>query len=167
MKILISHISDDTRFFEFTVKRDRFNIPELREDVSTKVTVYRSGRDYDVNGSIRTSLELSCDRCLGSYILDINENIHVLYGSNEEAEKEENYVFISPKDTELDLLPYVRDTIRLLIPYKKLCSEDCKGLCPQCGANLNHESCSCNTKRIDPRWDTLKELKKTLENAEE
>ncbi|MFO7841307.1 MAG: DUF177 domain-containing protein, partial [Fidelibacterota bacterium] len=50
---------------------------------------------------------------------------------------------------------------------KKLCSPDCKGLCPICGANLNHMNCSCKTENYDPRWDKLKELKKTLENAEE
>jgi uncharacterized protein len=168
MKILISHISEDIRFFDFTVRKDRFNVPELREDVKVRVSAYRSECTYDISGHIETSLRLNCDRCLEEYTMNINEPFHVFYGDNgEEAAKEDNYVFLSEGETELDLLPYVRDTILLLIPFKKICSKDCQGLCDHCGANLNYETCSCDQDHFDPRWEKLKVLKKTLENAEE
>ena len=47
----------------------------------------------------------------------------------------------------------------LAVPMKNLCSEDCKGLCPKCGKNLNEGLCNCNEENIDPRWETIQKLK--------
>ncbi|NIV30868.1 MAG: DUF177 domain-containing protein, partial [Anaerolineae bacterium] len=52
----------------------------------------------------------------------------------------------------------LREQAWLAIPMKPLCRADCKGLCPQCGATLNLESCACETERIDPRLELLKDL---------
>ena len=58
----------------------------------------------------------------------------------------------------IDLEDVILYEIKLSIPMKVLCKEDCKGLCPVCGQNLNKGSCSCVTKDTDPRWDALKGL---------
>jgi uncharacterized protein len=50
------------------------------------------------------------------------------------------------------------------LPLKITCREDCKGLCPHCGKNLNQEACSCNVPREDPRWAALKEVRTRLEH---
>jgi uncharacterized protein len=66
--------------------------------------------------------------------------------------------FISPNTHEIDLSFGVRESLLLALPMKVLCSEDCKGLCPHCGANLNEESCDCVAETIDPRWAELRKL---------
>jgi len=58
----------------------------------------------------------------------------------------------------LDLTPLLREQAWVALPMKPLCRPDCKGLCPQCGANLNLESCTCESVKIDPRLALLKDL---------
>lgn len=63
------------------------------------------------------------------------------------------------KQIELD--PIVREQVLLALPMDTLCKEDCKGLCAQCGTNLNEQQCSCETKQVDPRLAVLKNIKLT------
>ena len=58
----------------------------------------------------------------------------------------------------LDLTELVRTDFLLELPTKVLCREDCQGLCPQCGKNLNFDSCQCKKQSIDPRWEVLSEM---------
>ncbi len=164
---MTSHISEEKRFFDFTGRKDRLGIPELDDDVHVHVSAYRSGNDYKFSGTVKTRLRLSCDRCLEAFTLGIDEDFDVIYSIDELAVKDEHLRPLSPYDDKIDLRPYIRETLVLTIPVKQLCSPRCKGLCPVCGTNLNRETCSCKNEVHDPRWDTLKELKKTLENAEE
>ncbi|MCK4236882.1 MAG: DUF177 domain-containing protein, partial [Candidatus Krumholzibacteria bacterium] len=57
-----------------------------------------------------------------------------------------------------DIFPRVREAVILELPMKFLCSENCKGLCSRCGANLNEGDCGCNLRSGDSRWDVLKKL---------
>ena len=63
--------------------------------------------------------------------------------------------FLLLEDGKLDLSEVVCDQIVMEMPYRFLCREDCKGLCPKCGQDLNVERCSCDTREIDPRWAAL------------
>ena len=74
----------------------------------------------------------------------------------------DNIVYISPETDVIDISEDVRDYAILAIPMKKLCSEDCKGLCSRCGKNLNEEQCSCSGDETDIRWMPLMELKNKL-----
>jgi uncharacterized protein len=57
----------------------------------------------------------------------------------------------------------LREQVLLAVPLKAICREDCKGLCPQCGKNLNLETCSCDNAITDPRWGALKDLRSKLQ----
>jgi uncharacterized protein len=167
MKILLSQISVDKTLFDFTGNKDEFDIPELADNISVHVSVYQSAESYTFAGNISTKLNLNCDRCLELFEKTINYNFEVIYTSEEEVDKDDHIMFLPPQEVEIDLKPYVYDTIMLNIPFKKVCSDTCKGMCASCGENLNHHACTCSKDKIDPRWDSLKELKKTLESAEE
>ena len=56
----------------------------------------------------------------------------------------------------------LKEQVLLSAPVKSLCREDCKGLCAQCGSNLNLESCDCRPVSVDPRWTALQEIRKKL-----
>ena len=58
----------------------------------------------------------------------------------------------------------LREQVLLALPLKSTCREDCKGLCPQCGKNLNQEPCSCSEPAEDPRWAVLKDIRERLEH---
>lgn len=77
-------------------------------------------------------------------------------GHTVDEEDEETYPL---RGEMLDLQPLVRDALLLELPLAPLCSEDCKGLCPNCGADLNDGPCSCDTRPADPRWSVLDSLK--------
>ena len=72
-------------------------------------------------------------------------------------EEDDDVIQIGPERT-LDLDELLRSDILLELPYKYLCSEDCKGLCASCGKNLNEGPCGCNLHQVDPRLEVLKKL---------
>ena len=101
--------------------------------------------------------EAPCDRCAAPtrkrYTFRFS---HVLA---REVEKEENDDYILVDESfKLDLDELLRSDILLELPYKYLCREDCKGLCPSCGKNLNEGPCGCNLHQVDPRLEVLKKL---------
>ncbi|MGB9678985.1 MAG: YceD family protein [Thermoanaerobacteraceae bacterium] len=101
--------------------------------------------DFNISGS----LKVVCDRCLDDFIYNINvdvkEYIDII---EEEGNSFENF----------DLTDFILDNIILSLPMKFICKEDCKGLCPVCGTNLNHNTCNCQRKEIDPRLEILNKL---------
>lgn len=102
-----------------------------------------------------------CDRCLKetktSYVTKINRTIVV---SLEDKESEENDDVAVVPDMQLDLEDFCYDDIVMGLPTKLLCKADCRGLCPDCGTDLNLGSCNCEKKEIDPRLAALAELLK-------
>ena len=100
-----------------------------------------------------------CDRCLKetktSYVTKINRTIVV---SLEDQESEENDDVAVVPDMQLNLEDFCYPDIVMNLPTKVLCKEDCKGLCPTCGKNLNEGDCGCCVREIDPRLAALAEL---------
>lgn len=97
-----------------------------------------------------------CDRCLAIAEKTMSrEFVHTLALS---VENEESDDIIIVEGYALDLFSLVRDDILLELPIKHLCSEDCAGLCPKCGQNLNEGSCGCKAEAADPRMAVLDEL---------
>ncbi len=122
--------------------------------------------------SISGEAQASCDRCLEETSLEISGELRYLYylrsaaGETEESEDEiEEFADYMPVDVEyfgrvLDIMPQVEESIFSLLPTKVLCKEDCKGLCPNCGKDLNEGECDCNKNEdIDPRLDALRDFK--------
>ena len=100
-------------------------------------------------------LDMDCDRCAKPIKLALTADVfHTLVTSlNDEANDE----LLLINELRYDLDPLVTEDIFLELPSKFLCSEDCKGVCPKCGKDLNTGSCSCE-KEIDPRLAALKQL---------
>lgn len=110
-----------------------------------------------VRGAVESQLELECVRCLESFVLSVTlelEEIFRLPGAG--LAPDGSYAVSS--DGWLDLVPLLREQAWVAIPMKSLCHLDCKGLCSQCGANLNLESCTCDRIRVDARLALLKDL---------
>ena len=104
---------------------------------------------------VKFVLNLVCDRCLKSFQREETlEFEHILVQKLNSA----NDDYLVCADSVLDLEDLARTDILLELPTKVLCSEDCKGLCSQCGKNLNEGSCNCETTQIDPRLAVLSQL---------
>lgn len=126
-------------------------------------------KDIRLNGSVATSIELACARCLEAVVQDVDRTFDLLYRPlGSDAGKEE--MSVTAVDAEigyyqgdgLELEDALREQVILALPLRALCREDCRGLCPLCGTNLNSEQCSCAEPVQDPRWDALKELRDKL-----
>lgn len=97
-----------------------------------------------------------CDRCGEETITDYSYSFSHTLVQSLSGENDGDY--IETPDFKLDLDELVTSDIILELPSKHLCREDCKGLCPKCGRNLNNGGCGCDNRQIDPRLEVLKSL---------
>ena len=110
-----------------------------------------------MQGSIATTIHGICDRCASEFHRKVEFPIDVVLVTKLESEEnEDEWVFPLEGDS-ADLDDIVRTVFVLSLDSKLLCKEDCKGLCPQCGKNLNDGPCNCR-KELDPRFAALKQL---------
>ncbi len=126
-------------------------------------------RDIRLNGNLAAKLELPCARCLDPVFREVNRKFDLLYRpQGADAGREELSVTAAEAEVSyyqgegLMLEDVLREQVLLAVPLKTICREDCKGLCPSCGKNLNLESCSCESTTPDPRWDALKDIRDKL-----
>lgn len=130
------------------------------EDFPSPVKV--TGRIYNKTGIV--NLEATADFCFNASCALCNQSIaykqsipvrHVLVTGADTEDDDDLYIVVENMQFDLDDL--VSEDIYLSLPSRFLCKEDCKGLCPMCGTNLNEAACSCKAP-TDPRWDVLKNL---------
>ena len=109
-----------------------------------------------LRASIKTNLKLHCSRCTEAFIYPIDIDIEERFTNNKELQDNEEIIFVD-SDT-LDIAKTVENIIISTLPIKKLCTDNCKGLCYQCGKNLNEGACHCETNDVDLRLAKLQEL---------
>lgn len=111
-----------------------------------------------VVGTLETEIETLCTRCLSPLKLPVTLTLEDTIGLPNAEVTSERPVRVS-EDGWADLTPLIREYAWLALPLNPLCSEDCKGLCPDCGGNRNLGECMCEeTEEIDPRWEALRDL---------
>ena len=142
---------------------DREPLLEL-SPVRMRGEIARIERGFSLQSELEYSGRLECSRCLTSYTFTAGERFSLLLykrppALEAEIELESNDLDVSFfNEPELSLEPIAEERIQMAVPMKPLCQEDCLGLCPGCGAELNTESCRCAAPAIDPRWEALRVL---------
>jgi len=124
----------------------------------------RAAEQVQLVGSVNATVGFECDRCLTPLSTKIEQSFDLLYlpplGAGEEHELHGDDLSIAfYQGQTIDVDDLVREQVELTLPMARLCSEACRGLCPQCGANLNQGECACALEQIDPRWAALKDFK--------
>ena len=124
----------------------------------------RAGDEVRLVGNLKATVEIDCDRCLKPLTMAVDQSFDLLYvpPAKTSAEKELGDDDLSIgfyQDEVINVDDVVREQVELALPMTRLCSEECRGLCPECGANLNEGDCLCADSQVDPRWSALKELK--------
>jgi len=99
-----------------------------------------------------------CDRCLvdTEHELDFLIEKPVAVAGTIQDDIEEEYIYI--EENQLDIMPTLIDAVEFEIPTKILCSDECLGICADCGADLNQSKCSCREKKIDSQWEKIKQM---------
>jgi uncharacterized protein len=129
------------------------------------------GEAFSVTGGVKTRLELTCSRCVEPFDVPVNAAFELRYvpqaensGEGERELLEDDLITAYYREGMLDIGDLLREQFQLALPMKPLCRDACKGLCPQCGANLNRTECGCAPAWEDPRLAPLKQLLKPKEN---
>jgi len=114
-------------------------------------------------GILRTTMDRPCRRCLEPVDPEVEEWLELVWSvpdaldSSDEDDGEIRTLDLG--SGELDLGPVLREELILAAPAWVVCREDCRGLCPVCGGNLNETECGCSLQEPDPRWDALRDLR--------
>ena len=119
-----------------------------------ELTVSKIGENVRVEGPVKCTMKLVCDRCLEAFVLPVSAHLDIELAPKGDQPKlpemeltgEEMNLYYFEGD-ELELEPYVYEEIMLAIPIKALCDEACKGICPVCGENQNTEACKCGASK--------------------
>jgi len=132
-----------------------------------QVRLLRTDKGIWVSADLVCDIPSTCSRCLSNFdfalhitieeeylpTIDVNTGERIVYGNSEE-----DPFFIDSQHI-LDLREALRQYEVASMPIKPLCREDCAGLCPMCGTDLNEGRCECTSEILDPRWETLLKLK--------
>jgi uncharacterized protein len=139
---------------------------KLTQPAEVEGAVKRAGNDVFVNGHVETRVQVECDRCLKPVELPVSADFALEYitgadyESSSAAALSEEEMSVSVFDGQsIDVDEIVKEQILLAVPVRTLCREDCKGICPECGIDLNTGQCDCASQDVDPRWAALKNLK--------
>jgi uncharacterized protein len=143
------------------------SICRITAPVALSVVVRKDRMQFRLAGRLKTSIELTCSRCLDNYELAVDEPFDVLYlphtpaGPGEERMVEDDDLSTAfYEDNVIDLGQLMQEQCYLAVPMKPLCKEECLGLCPECGTNFNIASCECRQTWVDPRLAVLDQLRK-------
>jgi uncharacterized protein len=173
MIIDLTTVKEGTRHFQYTLDPDWWQDPQERDRIlgldgplEVLGSLYRAGSKFVLEGRISGGLWLQCDRCLEPVHHDLGSEFRVFLalppsvsegGELELAEEDLMVDFVTGDEVEVDDI--VREEIYLAVPMKSVGEETGRGLWPECGANLNEESCECRQEREHPAFSKLKNLK--------
>jgi uncharacterized protein len=136
------------------------------EPIALAFDIFKDKQQFRLAGRVKTTLELPCSRCLELFGLPIDQTFDLRYqphahntGEGEREIEEDDLTTAFYENDEIDLGQLMREQFYLALPMKPLCIDDCQGLCPVCGANLNKTTCDCNRSWEDPRMAALRELR--------
>jgi len=160
----VSHFG---RTFQFDEVRGESDAYRIAAPVELEFDIHKDKDRFRLVGRVRTELELECSRCVEPYRFPIDAEFDQRYlpssqASTTDAEREVEEDDLETSyytDDQIDLSELMREQFYLALPMKPLCREDCRGLCAQCGTNLNTGTCDCAPVWEDPRLAALKAIK--------
>lgn len=179
MKIVIDHIKDAPLSLQFDESVETFPLlANMQNDKNCRITGNIQGdltvtREFDnirVTGRVSAPLALSCSRCLADYTSFVDTNFTIFFrketattiASEDELELGEmDLLSSSYTGDEIDLTHEIEEQVAMEIPLKPLCDEECKGLCHECGIDLNTSVCSCSKEPVSLTFSALKDFKVT------
>ena len=147
-------------------KPEDYELPEqdFRQPIYIALQLEDTGELIEAALRLRSFKQAVCDRCLEEFELPlvIDFRLILIPETRQKWISGDETIFFPPDNPEVDLSEIIRDALILEAPMKILCRDDCQGICPGCGANLNTEKCSCHPVATDERWHALAKLKEKM-----
>jgi len=167
MILKIANLSEGIHELFFDGKPEEIGLPEpFTNSYKLQVKMEKRHSQIVLDGSLVLEAKFVCDRCINEFTEQLESRFrHVyLFGKMEVENENDSITYLSFDADKIDISKELFDYAETAIPLKKICSEDCKGLCSHCGKNLNEGSCGCSTEKLDDRWFPLQQLKNNLPN---
>ena len=174
MRIWLDQVREEPYNWDETqsVSLESLERPELLSlgPVQWRGQVVFADPGYYLKARLSYEQTLSCNRCLKPIVEQTGADVELMImvedgpgggGEHELRERDLGTLYLDEEVLQTD--PILLEQLQLNIPMKPLCREDCKGICPTCGADLNLGPCSCEEKSVDPRWAGLAALKSRLD----
>ncbi|HKI79320.1 MAG TPA: DUF177 domain-containing protein [Ignavibacteriaceae bacterium] len=165
MIIKIANLSEGNHEIRFDESIENLGVEEpFHGNCKVDVELSKANNQIILKADLSLNANFECDRCGIEFGSPVNSKYQMVYlfGNRPDGAEDANLTYLFPDADKIDISNDVRDYALLAIPMKKLCKEDCKGLCPKCGKNLNEGNCNCSNDETDPRWKPLMELKNKL-----
>ena len=167
MVIKFTNFNDGIHHFDFVEKISDLDLDEIfHGELKLSCKMDKSHHQIIINCDINFETSLTCDRCISEFKKTFSkqfQNIYfIIYDSEKEVVEDPGVYYLSPTEDKIDLLKDVKEYMNIAIPMKVLCNDDCKGLCPNCGKDLNQFECNCEADVENPVWEPLKKLKGNL-----
>lgn len=163
----ISSSSTDYTFNSLTVPCDKRDF-ELQGPVELTCSLQKKGRDRVVlQGMVQAILLLRCSRCLTGFPFQVHANMQLIYELLDAEYSHLKEVDLAACELDviellepvLDLEDIARQQLYMALPVRQICSEQCLGICPECGNNLNHSTCDCKRDKKNSPFSVLAALK--------
>lgn len=169
MKIKLHQISDRPTVFEFTLTRadlqkleDRFEF----DSISCRAELTQKRDAISLRGAYAVTIKTGCDLCLEPVEIEMDREFDLVLVNEDSYDEPEGDVELSLRSDDVDyyngqeisLAEYFEDQLLLDLPLSIKCSEDCLGICPDCGVNRNHESCRCSENTGNNPFSVLGDL---------
>ena len=152
LRINISKLSEGTHHHSLQATPVEVGLDEcFNKDVRIEATLEKTSRQLFLRANIKTGGRFTCDRCLEDFESEVMSEYSLVYVTDDRrvAGGSDEIQVISPAANHIDLGEDVRQFTVLALPQKMLCREDCAGLCPTCGTNLNRATCACQKEELD------------------
>ncbi len=130
---------------------------KFREPLKVKGEIYNNGQSLTLKADVTGIMQTQCSRCLKDIDRKMDFEVHELLSRPEDGATDDSDIILF-EGHEIELDGIIRESFLMNIEGQYLCDEDCKGLCPVCGANLNDGDCGCAREYIDPRWQALVDI---------
>lgn len=160
---------DQERLDQFLPEDDPFDLRILRP-LDVDLEIDRRSDHIHIGGAVTGGLQMACHRCLKPTLVPLDERVEIFLVEEQKKGASEEETELEPEDLEyelfdgeeIDLDQLIAEQVFLALPFKVLCSEACRGLCPRCGSNLNEESCRCGGGSQGSPFSRLETIKDRL-----
>tara|TARA_B100000676_G_C17742925_1_gene662341 strand:+ start:33 stop:488 length:456 start_codon:yes stop_codon:yes gene_type:complete len=148
MKIFRQELDGSQGNFKKIVKFSELKLDNLKSNkrnIEIVVNFSKNQSSIDLKGEINSSLSDTCDRCINTFDNEQISKFRIILTQKENLinDNDSEFILFDNDENEIDLSDVVRDTLLLEKPIKTICNKNCKGLCSNCGSNLNFEKCKC------------------------
>ncbi|MGD2098034.1 MAG: DUF177 domain-containing protein [Desulfobacterales bacterium] len=169
-KELYRKFEEDPKSLPIIAEMIKLHPCEFRKPLKISVKAFRIRELYEVEGRFETQIRLSCSRCLKEFDTPLASDFALTYTREvpglmdvlDEKEIElklEDVGLLYFRGEEINLQQGIQEQVVMAFPVQPLCAQDCKGLCPQCGSDLNLKQCGCSQKPASNKFAVLKHLK--------